>query len=262
MPRLPQSRAILRLGGPLERAAAVLCGDRLHHLRPARARPHPCHGIRRAASVVPRILRAWNSGCTRPSAMRRAARCEPPAMPICMAVMTVSTADLRSGNWHTAADIASGIAVQAQLHLGDDAERAFRAHEQAREVVARGGFAGTPAGAHDAPVGRDDGQAEDVLAHGAVAHGVGARCARRGHAADGGVGTGVDRKEQPGALELGVHLFSRDPGLHAAVEVGGIDLQHAGSSARGRCRRRHTAPRHVLRATCPTPNAITGIRAA
>ena len=46
-------------------------------------------------------------------------------MPICIAAMTVSTAALRSGNWHTAAEMASGKSVQPQLDLGDDAERAF-----------------------------------------------------------------------------------------------------------------------------------------
>ena len=120
-----------------------------------------------------------------------------------------------------------GHAVEAQLDLGDDAERAFGADEQAREVVAGARLARAAAGAHDAAVGRDDGQAQHVLAHRAVAHGVGARRARRRHAADRRVGARIDREEEARALELGVELLARDARLHAAVEVLGVDLEHA-----------------------------------
>ena len=48
----------------------------------------------------------------------------------------------------------------------------------------------------DATVGHHGGERQHVLAHGAVAHGVGARGARRRHAAEGGVGAGIDREEQ------------------------------------------------------------------
>ena len=120
-----------------------------------------------------------------------------------------------------------GHAVEAQLDLGDDAERALGADEQAREVVAGARLARAAAGADEAPVGRDDGEPEHVLAHRAVAHGVGARRARRGHAADRRVGARVDREEQAGALQLGVELLAGDAGLHAAVEVVDVDLEHA-----------------------------------
>ena len=46
-----------------------------------------------------------------------------------------------------------GHAVEAQLDLGDDAERAFGADEQPRQVVAGGRLARAAAGADDAPVG-------------------------------------------------------------------------------------------------------------
>ena len=38
---------------------------------------------------------------------------------------------------------------------------------------------------------------------------------------------GIDREEEAGALELGVELLARDARLHAAVEVLGVDLEHA-----------------------------------
>jgi len=117
-----------------------------------------------------------------------------------------------------------GHAVEPELHLGDDAERAFLADEQAREVVTRRRLARTPAGAHDAPVRRDDGEAEHVLAHRAVAHGIGARCARRRHPADRRIGAGIDREEQSGTLEIGIQLLARHARLDAAVEVVGVHL--------------------------------------
>ena len=104
------------------------------------------------------------------------------------------------------------------------AERALLTDEQAREVVARGRLARAPAGAHDAPVRRDDGEAEHVLAHRAVADRVGTGGARRGHAADRRVGAGIDREEQSGALQIGVQLLARHARLDAAVEVVGVHL--------------------------------------
>ena len=89
-----------------------------------------------------------------------------------------------------------GDAVQAELDLGDDGQRAFGADDEAGEVVAGGGFADPAAGFDDAAVGQDDGHAEHVVADGAVADGVGAAGARGAHAADGADGAGVDGEEQ------------------------------------------------------------------
>ena len=128
-------------------------------------------------------------------------------MPVCMMAMTVSTASASVGNWQVADDIASGMPCSRKLDFGDDAERALGADEQARQVVAGGGFAHPPAGADHPPVGQSDRQAQHVLAHRAVAHRVGARRAGRAHAADGaGRGAGIDREEQPGVAQMGVEL--------------------------------------------------------
>ena len=54
------------------------------------------------------------------------------------------------GEGQTAADDRLGDAVEAELDLGDDAEGALGADEEAGEVVAGGGLAGAGAGADDA----------------------------------------------------------------------------------------------------------------
>src|SRR5258708_39393178 len=61
-----------------------------------------------------------------------------------------------------------GQRVEAERDFSEDAEGAFRADEEAGEVVAGAGFAGARAGVDDAAVGEDHGEAEDVFAHGAV----------------------------------------------------------------------------------------------
>ena len=43
---------------------------------------------------------------------------------------------------------------------------------------------------------------------------------------DGGVGAGVDGKEQTRVPEIAVELLACDSGLHAAVQILGVDLQH------------------------------------
>ena len=116
-------------------------------------------------------------------------------------------------------------AVKPHRHLGDDAERAFRADEEPGQIVAGRRFAGAPRGADDPAVGQHDGQRQHVLAHRAVAHRVGARGAGRRHAAQRGVGARVDREEQPGVAQILVELLARDPGLDGGVEILGVDPQ-------------------------------------
>ena len=89
VPRLPELRAILRLRRPLERAAAVLGGDRLHQLRLLAHAVARCRGTRRTASASPRSLRASSSAmhasiCTSSSSSMRAT-----GMPVCIARITV-----------------------------------------------------------------------------------------------------------------------------------------------------------------------------
>ena len=127
-----------------------------------------------------------------------------------------------------------GDAVQPELDLGDDAERALGADHQVGEVVAGGGFAHPAAGLDQPAVRQRHLQAEHVLADGAVADGGGAAGARRAHAADGALAAGIDREEQALVAQVLVELLPGHAGLDAAVHVGGVDLRGRGSCARGR----------------------------
>ena len=118
-----------------------------------------------------------------------------------------------------------GNAVQAQGHLGDDAERSFRADHQPGEIIAGGGLARPPGGADVAAVRRHHAQGQDRLAHRAVAHRIGARGAGRGHPAERGVGARIDREEQPHVAEIFVELLAANAGLDGAVEILGIDAE-------------------------------------
>ena len=148
-------------------------------------------------------------------------------IPSWMVAITVSTAPCIVSNEQTAADTASGTGCSLQRHLGDDAERAFGSDEQARQVVARGRLAGPRARLDDAAVGEDDGQAEDVLAHRAVANRGRAGGARRGHAAERGVGAGIDGEHEAGVAQGLGQLQAGDAGFHRGVEILGADAQHA-----------------------------------
>ncbi len=118
-----------------------------------------------------------------------------------------------------------GSAVEAQCDFGDDAERAFGADEQSRQVIAGSGFARAARGADDAAVGEHHGQPEHILAHGPVAHRVGSGCARRGHAAKGCVRARVDREEQALVADERVQFFACHARLHRDVEVFRADAQ-------------------------------------
>ncbi len=118
------------------------------------------------------------------------------------------------------------LRIQADCDFRNHAERAFRADEQAREVVTRGRLAGPRAGFDHAAVGQHHGQPEHVFAHRAVAHGVGTRRARGRHAADARVRAGVDREEQTRVAQRLVQLFARDAGLDGDGQVFGVDRQH------------------------------------
>ena len=116
--------------------------------------------------------------------------------------------------------------IQSQLNFRNDAQRAFGADKQPGEVIARARFARAATGADQLAIGGHYGKTQDVLTHRAVTDRIGARCARRSHAADRGVRAGIDRKEQPGAFELDIELFTRDPSLNTAVEVTRVDFQY------------------------------------
>ena len=68
--------------------------------------------------------------------------------------------------------------------------------------------------------------AEHVVAHRAVANRGGPRRARRGHAADRGIGAGIDRKHQAGVLQVRIELEPRQSGLDRNVEIFGAEAKH------------------------------------
>jgi hypothetical protein len=70
------------------------------------------------------------------------------------------------------------------------------------------------------------GGAQNHLAHGAIAHRVGARRPGRRHAAQRRVGPGVYGKEKPGVAQVFVELLARDARLDPAVQVVRIDLNN------------------------------------
>ena len=124
-----------------------------------------------------------------------------------------------------------GDGVQADGHLGDHGERALGADEEAREVVAGGGLGGAGAGVDDPAVGEHGLEGEHVGAHLPVAHRGRAGGVRRCHAAQGGVGAGVDGEEE---AVLAGRAFESEAGharLDGRGEVGGGDLEDAVEAA-------------------------------
>ena len=119
-----------------------------------------------------------------------------------------------------------GQGVKLDRHFGDDAQRAFGAHHQARQVVAGAALFGAGARAHNVAAGSHHRQGEDVFTHRAIAHCVGTAGSGRAHAAQGGVGTRVYWEEQAGALDRFIELFARDACLYGHSQVFGIDRQH------------------------------------
>ncbi len=82
------------------------------------------------------------------------------AAPWAAAVSASSTATVRA---------ASGCGCSRKLHVGDDAQSAQGAREELGEVVAGDVLDDLAAGLGDRPVGQDDGDADDQVAHGPVA---------------------------------------------------------------------------------------------
>ena len=221
---LPQLVALLLVRRPGERAAAPFVGDRLDHLRLFLGA-----GLG-AVKLVPerRLHRQVGAGIV----VER------------LHLHFVGQLDARHGNAHLdglddgihrrldggigaeRGDHGFGNAIETEVDLRDHAERAFGADEEPRQVVAGRRLARPLRGLDHPPVGSHDGQAEHVLAHGAVADGVGAAGARRRHAADRGVRPRVDREHQAGVAEIFVQLLPRHARLHAAVQILGVDLQH------------------------------------
>ena len=94
------------------------------------------------------------------------------------------------------------------------------------QVVAGRGFLRPRAGRDDLAVAAHHLERQNVVAHGAVAHRIGAGGPGRGHAAERGVGAGIDREKHALVTQMLVQRLAGDAGLDHAVEVVGVDLQH------------------------------------
>ncbi len=224
MARLPELAALLGPRRPLEIHAAVFLRDLLHHLRlldHGRLGAVEFQQQRRllaVAGLVMRVERLHGERAQQFAARDRDAGLQGLDHGLGGAVDGGKrTNRRRHRRLHR---------VQLDGHLGDDAQRPLGAHEQARQVVARGRFLGAARSLDDAAVGQHHFQGHHVFAHRAVAHRVGARCARRGHAAQGRVRAGIDRKEQARVLDMLVQLLARDARLDHGVEVLFVHREH------------------------------------
>ena len=123
-----------------------------------------------------------------------------------------------------------GLAIEAHGQFGDDAKRTLRAHEQMRQVVTGRGFACAGACFNDRAVCQNNLKRQNVFAHRAVAHCVGARGAGGRHAAQRCVGTGINGEHQAGGAQVFVQLFARYARLDNGIKVLCVylkDLVHA-----------------------------------
>ena len=215
--RLPELVPLLGLGRPLEVVPAVLAGDRLHRLglldhRGLRAVELEEHGRRDAITgFFVFVDRADRLVADDIAARDRDARLDRLDHRARAAIDRIEGADCRRHRLlHR---------VQPHRDLGDDAERAFRADEEAREIVAGSRFLRAARGLDDAAIGEHDLERQHVLAHGAIAHGVRARGARRRHAAEGRIGPRIHREEKAGVLDVLVQLLARYARLHHGVQI-------------------------------------------
>src|ERR1700738_5512824 len=147
MARLPQARAVLRLGGPFERPTAVLGGDFIEALRlfgdaSRRAveldEQHRRLGQRELGINIRRFnlqfIEQFDTRDRNPRLDRHDGGV---------------AGGLDRGEWAMAAGDRLGNAVELERERGGPAERAFRADEQAREGVTGRGFLGAAAGGYD-----------------------------------------------------------------------------------------------------------------
>jgi hypothetical protein len=80
----------------------------------------------------------------------------------------------------------------------------------------------------DAAIGKHYRHAQHVVAHGAVADGSRSGRARRGHAANRGVGAGIDREHQAGIFQVRIELEASESSLDRNIKVFRIETQHPG----------------------------------
>lgn len=225
VPRCPEPAALFLPGGPPEAPAAMLLRDRLQrlallrHLRGGTAELEEQRGRRREARAAVRVDRLNRQRIQHLGARQRHAELDRLDHAVDRALHVGEIDDRRRDRL--------GLRVQLDRDLGDDAQRAFGAAEQLREAVAGGRLAGAPGGADHLAVGPHHRERQHVVAHRAVADGVGARGRGGHHAADRRVGAGIDREEEAGAGQLAVEVLARDAGRHRGRQVLGADRQHA-----------------------------------
>ena len=118
-----------------------------------------------------------------------------------------------------------GLPMQPQACLDNQAQRAFGAGEQVRQIISRRRFSRTRPRRYQAAVGGDHFQAENIVAHAAVSDRGRSRRPRRNHPAERGIGAGIDGKEQPGGAQVVVELLARHARLDHAQKIGRAHLE-------------------------------------
>ena len=170
--RGPQPGALLRRGRPLEGLAAQLGRDVLHrarlfgHTGGRAVELHQQHRLLPQAQAVVAVDRRHRAAVEQLAARDRHAHLDDRDRGL---HRRVDRGEMADGCRHRL-----GQRVELQRDLGHHAQRALAADEQARQVVAGAGLARARAGAHPFAAGADHAQCQHVLAHGAVAHRVGA----------------------------------------------------------------------------------------
>ena len=129
--------------------------------------------------------------------------------------------------WRPWSSRAAGLGMSLQQHLGDDAERAFRADEQIAQRVAGDVLHALVAEPRHCAVGQDDFQAHDVVARDAVLRAAQAAGVLGHVAADGGdvLRAGIRRVEQAMSRRGLVDALVRHARLREQREVARIELE-------------------------------------
>ena len=122
-----------------------------------------------------------------------------------------------------------GDGPEAERQLRDHGERSLGADEDAREVVTRPRSCGAREPVADHRAVREHGlEREQVGAHLPVAHRRRSRRVRRRHAAERGVGAGVDREEEAVLARGSLEREPRDAGRDRRRQIARRDLERAG----------------------------------
>src|SRR5204862_2497770 len=100
-----------------------------------------------------------------------------------------------------------------------DAERAFRADDESREIVPGRRLLGAARGGKQLAICQHDLERDDVVLHRAVAHSISTGAARGRHPAERSIGARIDRKEQTLVAQMLVELLARDARLDDAIEI-------------------------------------------